>query len=428
MFSHARQKQRFVTLHRYLGLTAALFLIITGITGALLAYYHELDEWLNPTLFFTPQTASQQGDDYLPASQLYHAAQQYSARYGGRISTVALDFSPGKSLRYYVNGSEQFNRVFINPYTAEVMGSRTWGDLSQGIGNLPGFIYKLHYTLWLPDRWGVLLLGIIALLWTLDCFIAIATTLPVSKQPSLRQFFSRWQQSFKMRWHSRGFSFHFLLHRAAGLWLWALLFIFAWSSVAFNLRDVYKPVTNTLFSAAPAAPVTGHQLPPMNIDQALNAARLARDAAIQQQAQQQPRQQPEQPIHSGRERSLRYITSANTFQYRFHSSRDVDDDIARSVIYIDAHNGELLASYWPSGQYSATTVTQWLYALHMAEVFGWPYQLLVCLLGLMVAYFSYSGVLIWWHKRNTSRNTSRNNSHPKKHPNQYHNKHKEEVD
>ena len=84
---------------------------------------------------------------------------------------------------------------------------------------------------------------------------------------------------------------------------------------------------------------------------------------------------------------------------------------------MDASSGELLGVFWPSEQHATTTVTQWLYALHMAEVFGWPYQLLVCLLGLMVAYFSYSGVLIWWHKRNTSRNISRNNKHTQRHPN-----------
>ena len=32
------------------------------------------------------------------------------------------------------------------------------------------------------------------------------------------------------------------LHRAGGLWLWAMLFVFAWSSVAFNLTPAYDAV------------------------------------------------------------------------------------------------------------------------------------------------------------------------------------------
>ncbi len=40
-----------VKLHRWLGLFMALFLFISGLTGALIAWDHELDEWLNPQLF-----------------------------------------------------------------------------------------------------------------------------------------------------------------------------------------------------------------------------------------------------------------------------------------------------------------------------------------------------------------------------------------
>ena len=35
-------------LHRYLGLAMALFLALAGLTGSILAFHHELDEWLNP--------------------------------------------------------------------------------------------------------------------------------------------------------------------------------------------------------------------------------------------------------------------------------------------------------------------------------------------------------------------------------------------
>src|SRR6186713_2232285 len=41
----------FVLLHRYVGLALAAFLVVTGITGAIISWDHELDEWLNPHLF-----------------------------------------------------------------------------------------------------------------------------------------------------------------------------------------------------------------------------------------------------------------------------------------------------------------------------------------------------------------------------------------
>src|SRR5262245_1280290 len=40
-----------VLLHRWLGLTTAVFLALAGLTGAVIAWNHELDGWLNPALF-----------------------------------------------------------------------------------------------------------------------------------------------------------------------------------------------------------------------------------------------------------------------------------------------------------------------------------------------------------------------------------------
>lgn len=399
MFRQAKSKQWFIILHRYLGLTSALFLLVAAITGSVLAFYHELDEWLNPELFFTHQQSAKDSNikprPFLNETELYNIANHYSSQHGGSINTMTLEFVHGRSLRFYVNDAHDFNRLFVDPYTGEILGQREWGDLSQSWKNLAGFIYRLHYTLWMPDRWGVLLLGVIGLMWTVNCFIAIATTLPVTRVFTVKIFFTRWKQSFLMRWKRQGYAFHFLLHRSAGLWLWILLFIFAWSAVAFNLPEVYKPVTNAVLTSPPNNPDAGHGLSPIGWSNALSKAR--EHAQFQAQAVN---------VELGHERSLRYLKATNTYQYRFNSSFDVDKKIARSVLYMDAHSGELLAIFWPTGQYSVTTVTQWLYALHMAEVFGWPYKLLVFLLGIVVAYFSYSGVYIWWHKRKKQKSKS----------------------
>ncbi|MGQ0591136.1 MAG: PepSY domain-containing protein, partial [Gammaproteobacteria bacterium] len=43
-----------VLLHRYAGLAMTVFLILVGVTGSVLAFYHELDRWLNPELLTVP--------------------------------------------------------------------------------------------------------------------------------------------------------------------------------------------------------------------------------------------------------------------------------------------------------------------------------------------------------------------------------------
>src|SRR5687768_18123496 len=40
-----------VLAHRWAGLLLAAFLFVSGLTGAVISWDHELDEWLNPQLY-----------------------------------------------------------------------------------------------------------------------------------------------------------------------------------------------------------------------------------------------------------------------------------------------------------------------------------------------------------------------------------------
>ena len=40
-------------VHRWMGLTVALFLIVAGLTGAVISWDHEIDEWLNADIMHT---------------------------------------------------------------------------------------------------------------------------------------------------------------------------------------------------------------------------------------------------------------------------------------------------------------------------------------------------------------------------------------
>lgn len=50
-----------VLLHRYVGLATALFLFLAGLTGSLLAFHHEIDEWLNPGFYAVGEGGEQIG-------------------------------------------------------------------------------------------------------------------------------------------------------------------------------------------------------------------------------------------------------------------------------------------------------------------------------------------------------------------------------
>ena len=125
--------------------------------------------------------------------------------------------------------------------------SRLWGDLSQGAINVLPFVYRLHYTL-IAGTTGRYLLGIAALIWVLDTFIGFYLTFPLRRRldhgrvHNAQSWGSRWKPSWRVRWTGGESKLTFDLHRASGVWIWPLLFVFAWSGVLFNLSEVYDPV------------------------------------------------------------------------------------------------------------------------------------------------------------------------------------------
>lgn len=97
--------------------------------------------------------------------------------------------------------------------------------------------------------------------------------------------------------------------------------------------------------------------------------------------------------------ALYYLRDAGLYSYRVHSSRDVGEKYGSTGVLFDAYSGELVNVSLPTGAQSGVTLTTWLMQLHMANVFGRPYQIFVCVLGVAVAALSVTGVLIWRKKR-----------------------------
>ena len=82
-------------LHRWVGLAIAGFLFVSGLTGAVISWDHELDEWLNPHL-----TEARAPGPALPALDL---AAQVEARDPRVLAAyVPLAPEPGQALSIYV--------------------------------------------------------------------------------------------------------------------------------------------------------------------------------------------------------------------------------------------------------------------------------------------------------------------------------------
>ena len=389
-------RQAWVIAHRWAGLSLALFLTLAGLTGALMAFYDEIESLIAPQLHIVePPSPRAKLLDPIELRQKVQAAYP-----GAVINYLPLHLEPGRALKLDIRRvnaagrigpwSPEIDEVFVDPYTGRILAERLWGDISQGTINLMPFVYRLHYTL-LMDKTGRYVLGIAALIWVLDTFIGFYLTLPAKFGPS---WGSRWKPSWLVRWTGGETKLTFDLHRAGGLWLWPILFVFAWSSVMFNLKEVYDPVMR-LFGAEKLqdglATLARPRYEPQ-LDFASAAAR-GRELAASEGALRGVTLDP-----NGLS-ALSYRPAVGAYVYYFSTDRDFTERGGRSLVVFDGDSGELRKLLLPQGANGANTFTEWMIALHMGRVWGLPYRMAVTVIGLMVTVLSVTGVLIWMRKR-----------------------------
>jgi uncharacterized iron-regulated membrane protein len=378
--------------HRYVGLGLALFLTIVGLTGAAIAWNDELERVFAPSMFvLSPQAAARPP---LDPFELRNAAERAMPGY----AVNGLDFTrrPDQPALFYVEarpgGKAPANdQIALDPSTGTIVGARRSGDLSQGLINLMPFLYSLHDSLTMGDT-GVLILGVVALVWTIDCFVGAYLTFPARAATgrSWSRWFISWRKSWQVR-RSSVFKLTFDLHRAGGLWLWGLLFILAWSSVSFNLPSVYNSVMRSLFGGQVDEPALGARKmadgPRLDWREAYATARAAMAKTAQREG-----------FKVQSERLMFYDVGTHSYAYRVKTDRD-PGRTGNTQISIDGDTGRIFGLRVPTGRNAGDTVTTWLGDLHTADVFGRAWQIVITIVGLGVAMLSITGVLVWNRKR-----------------------------
>lgn len=275
--------------------------------------------------------------------------------------------------------------------------------MPDGANTILPFVYRLHYVLALGE-FGAWSLGLVAILWTLDCFVGFYLTLPSHGGAHQRRFLARWKPTWLVKFRASFYRFNFDLHRACGLWLWAALFVFAWSSVFMNMNGFYMSVTERLFNFERPIRSLG-AVPPIYDGREPLGWREAQAVGVRLM----DAQAKSNSFTVDRQVALALVRDKGRYRYTAHSSLDVGEKYGSTSVYFDAYTGSILRLAPPSGAHTGNTLTTWLMELHMANVFGLPYRIFVYALGLVIAMLSATGVYIWWKKRRarTHRSESR---------------------
>ncbi|WP_211474074.1 PepSY-associated TM helix domain-containing protein [Collimonas humicola] len=387
-----------VMVHRWFGLAAALFLFIAGATGAVISWDHELDAWLNPQLFHARSAAQQSPGPVLSGLELANRVEAQDRRL--RVTYVMSESEPGRTSSMMVAGRLNpasglpydlgFNQIAVDPVTAEIQGRRMWGALSLERENLLPFLYKLHYTMHLPElggvELGVWLMGIIGVVWTLDCFIALWLSFPNWRS---------WRKSFAFRWRQGGHKLNFDLHRSGGVWLWILLLILAVTSVSMNLeRPLVRPIVLALSSLTPNAFDTRTPLSPAQAARAETG--VSREQVMALAAQEAQRRGWTLPAGG-----VFYSSAFGLYGVGFFEAGNDHGDLGlgNAWLYFDAADGHAAGAKIPGTGSAGDLFMQAQFPLHSGRILGLGGRIMISLLGLAVAILSVTGVIIWARKR-----------------------------
>lgn len=376
-------------LHRWLGLATAIFLFVAGLTGAIIAWDHELDAWLNPQLFELPGARSA-----LPSTELARRVEQHDQRV--RVRYTPMHAQASHTLLMSVEGRLDpatgrpyelgYDQIAVDPRSGAILAQRrasTAASLTRA--ELIPFLYKLHYTLHLPAVGGFptgkWLMGLVALVWFLDGFVALWISFPSWRV---------WRKSFAFRAGQGAHKLTFDLHRSSGVWTWLLLTVLAFTAISMNLgRELVRPSVR-VFSALTPTPFD------RPAPQRIGDPRLTRERVIDLARAQADQLGIRAPLGGILYSSARHLYLAGFYQ---PGNEHGDWGLGNARLYFDADNGALVGKLVPGSGSAGDLFMQAQFPLHSGRILGKTGRALISILGLVIAVLSATGVLLWARKR-----------------------------
>ncbi|MEY4767614.1 MAG: hypothetical protein RL637_253 [Pseudomonadota bacterium] len=371
LFSIKSWRAIWLQLHLYLGLSAGIIFVIAGLTGSLLVFYIEIDEWLNPALHLEKSITFESKISYEAILTSLHQA--HPQRTGAWRMELPRDSQSMMMARYYKPEETHHLHfapliVWINPYTAKVISSRFWGQY------LMTWLYDLHYQLWL-DLSGKTIMAIIGGLLLIVTITGIYLWWP-----------RHWRQlkatlTFKKNSHPARFIFD--LHKINGIYSFILIILLLITGILLELPDTFNPMINHF------SPLT--KLPEPKSIRSTDSQRISVDKAVNLAQHYYPQAQ------------LRWIETPknNQASYRiiFYQKGEPSKRFPKTMIWIDQYNGQLLAIHDPLRfNSSGDTFINWLHPLHNGEIAGLIGRCFIFISGFVPLILWITGFIRWRQK------------------------------
>ena len=366
-----------IVIHRYIGLVVGLWMCAVGITGTIMAYYQEIDVFLNPELFAA--TNSPRHPDLDAMVSTIHAAhpdrfilfldryflsqdetypfvlsEPMPATAGGLDLTSIGNFEAAASLE-----------VFVDPRTNRIVAERpywTWIKI----------LRDFHRELFFPGQ-GRKFLGVLAIILFSTCVAGGVLWWRDGRR--------KLKRALSFRLSASGPRLIRDTHTVFGAYA---LVVIGWLSLTAALICYETPLrnlANTIMGRQPpAAPV-------VRDSSAFASLNAARDVAL-----------AEYPNSD-----IVLIRMAKRPRGRLVFRMYPDDEpisIYTRQVYVNAGSAQIVGRFDPDAQpWTDSLFGVWLIWFHNGGMLGLPGKLLNVAAGLTLASLFPTGLYIWWRKR-----------------------------
>lgn len=342
-----------VLLHRYAGLVLGLFLLLSGLTGSAIVFNKAIDAFQNPHLLTVAPQPTSAGLDAVLRSVWQAVPEQ-------KPNVVFMPRTASDAVEVFFQSSGM--RVYVDPYSAEVLGQRHSND------SLTGFLIDLHVHL-LAGKTGEEVLG-----WAGLAAIALSIVGLVLWWPTK----GRWQQAMSIKWRAGAFRVWFDAHRVVGACAVSFLLMTIITGSALALFDSVTEPALIAFTGKGA-----RQPPPKSLSagsQAPLEPMLAQAVALFPDGQITRITLPTKPDAA--------VAVRMRLQGEIHQ-------FGRTFVWFDRYDGTLLRVDNALTAHRAVQIQSWLFPLHTGAYGGAWTQWLQILAGLSLSLLTVSGAWLW---------------------------------
>lgn len=353
-------------VHLYLALSVGFLFALIGLTGSLSVYRDSLDTLFNPELVVESPHGSYQSLDKIMAA--------VKAAHPDRSGSWTLELpssANGMITAWYEKPRETFFELYaplmvsVNPYTAEVVSNRFWGQTTLT------WLLDLHTQLHL-DRWGWNAVGCLGFLLAVSCLSGLYLWWPGLK--GLRRSLLVRHQAGLMR-------FALDSHRLVGLLSLPALLVLAVTGSLLSYPSLLEAIAG---SSGMEHGQTGRTListaKPNNHPTGLAAAVAVAQAPF-------PRAK------------LRRVTipvgDTGIYRINFRQANEINQRHPYTTVWLDRWSGQIREVRDPRQFSQGEVFASWVWPLHTGEALGAWGRFCWFLAGLSVFVLYVSGLVRW---------------------------------